>query len=382
MAWLAVSSAIFTFRMLGRRYPRLEAALALGALAGSVFFAAASGTRLYEAARPAWGLLVLAAGVFPALLLAREFLRRPTRDLQLMVAAGLLLFGCGAHDVLMANGGLSLEHDFASTWAAFVGMGLFAWIFATRFVAALDTSEALTAQLEQRVAEKSAELAENYERLRVLEQERVLARERERITGEIHDGLGGQLVSTLALVRSGEAKPEEVEEALQSALDDMRLMIHSLGDEEADLLTLLATLRGRLGPRLERGGIRVDWAVEDVPMPADFGPQKALQVLRIVQEAITNAVKHSGARTLRVRTGVRGEGAARTAFVLLEDDGCGLPAGAAAAGGRGLANMRRRAERLGASLEIRTAAAGGVAVRLELPLAGAAGSPSIPARGV
>jgi signal transduction histidine kinase len=365
MAWLTVASAIFTHRLLGRRHPRLELGFAGGALAGTLFFWGVRGTALYEAARPFWGLLVLAAGLWPAFLVSRTFLRSPTPDLQLVMAAGLLLIASGAHDVGMVNGALSLEHDFTVQWAALGGMALFAWIFASRFVTALDTSEALTGELEARVAHKSAELESNYQQLRRLEHDRLLARERERITAEIHDGLGGQLVSTLALVRSGEARPAELEQALQDALDDMRLMIHSLDQGEGDLLTLLATLRGRLGPRLERGGIRVDWRVEDVPAPAGFGPERALQVLRIVQEAITNVVKHSGAETLRVRTGTAGG----RVFVLLEDDGRGMPDGAGRAGGRGLGNMRRRAEQLGATLEVRSSSEG-TQVRLELALAG------------
>jgi signal transduction histidine kinase len=91
--------------------------------------------------------------------------------------------------------------------------------------------------------------------------------------------------------------------------------------------------------------------------------------MRIVQEAIANVLKHARARTLRVRAGTTTHaGGEAAAYVMVEDDGAGWSG--AAGDGRGLANMRARAGRIGASMAIRSDA-GGTAVRLELPLAAA-----------
>jgi len=322
---------------------------------------------LYHAARPAWGLLVLLSGLYPGWLTLRRALFEPSLEASLLLTSGLVLNLAGAHDLGIANGAIPLEHDLAIAWAAVLCISLSAWIFVRRFIVALDTSEALSAELEQRVAHKHAELEANYVRLRALEEERAVAHERERMMAELHDGLGGQLVSTLAMLRSGEARPPEVESAVQAALDDMRLMIHSLEVGEEDLLSALATLRARLAPRLQQAGIRVDWTVEEVPTPPGFGPEKALQVMRIVQEAIANVLKHAGATELRVRTGVEERNGCAAAVLRIEDDGRGLGAPAPGGAGRGLANMRRRAERIGARLEVRSEGQG-TAVRLELPL--------------
>jgi signal transduction histidine kinase len=246
-------------------------------------------------------------------------------------------------------------------------VGLTAWVFVRRFIVALDTSEALSAELERRVAEKHAELERNYERLNRLERERAVAHERERMMADLHDGLGGQLVSTLAVLRSGEAEPRELEEALQGALDDMRLLIHSIQGDESDLVGALAMLRSRLAPRLQHAGLVVDWPVQDVPTPAGFGPEKALQVMRIVQEAIANVLKHAGATRLRVHTGVIGGADRRHVCVGVDDDGHGLPE--TRSPGRGIANMRRRAAALGGRLELDSGPAG-TSLRLLLPLEG------------
>lgn len=366
-AWLLATLTLFTHRLLGLRRPRLELGIGAAALAGTIFFASTDGSPLYHAVRPFWGACVLGGGLYPGYLTVRRALREPSLEASLLLTAGLVLNVGGAHDIAIANGMLSLEHDMSIAWAVVIGVGLTAWVFVRRFIVALDTSEALSAELERRVEEKHAELERNYARLRRLEQERVVAEERERMMAELHDGLGGQLVSTLAMLRSGGAETSAVEGALQAALDDMRLLIHSIQGEESDLVGALATLRARLAPRLAHAGLRLDWAVADVPTPAGFGPEKALQVMRIVQEAIANVLKHAGATRLRVRVDVAGNVGSRHVCVAVEDDGSGF--GAAPGGGRGLANMRRRAGLLGGRLELEGGPAG-TSVRLLLPLEG------------
>jgi signal transduction histidine kinase len=364
--WLVATLTLFTHRLLGLRRSRLELGLGAAVLTGTLFFAATDGSTLYHAARPLWGLGVLGFGFYPGFLTLRRALREPGLEASLLLTSGLVLNVAGIHDLGVANGRIPLAHDMSVAWAVVIGIGLTAWIFVRRFIAALDTSEALSAELEQRVEEKHAELERNYERLRRLEQERAVAHERERMQADLHDGLGGQLVSALAMLRSGRSEPGEVEGALQAALDDMRLLIHSLQGEEDDLVGALATLRARLAPRLERAGLRIDWSVEEVPTPPGFGPEKTLHVMRIVQEAIANVLKHAGAATLRVRVGVDERENGRDVFVAIEDDGHGL--GTARASGRGLANMRRRAALLGGRLVFHSGPAG-TSVRLLLPLA-------------
>jgi signal transduction histidine kinase len=368
-AWLAATLTLFTHRLLGLRRPRLELALGAAVLAGTAFFAAGEGSSAYHAARPAWGALVLLFALYPGFLTLRRALVEPGLEPSLLLTAGLVLNAAGVHDVALANGAVPLSHDLAIAWAVVAGIALSAWVFVRRFIVALDTAESLTAQLERRVAEKHAELEANYARLRLLERERAVAHERERLMAEIHDGLGGQLVSTLAMLRGGDAGAAAVEAAVQGALDDMRLVIQSLETGAEDLQGSLATLRARLGPRLRQAGLRVDWPVEDVPAPPGFGPEKSLHVMRIVQEAVANVLKHARAETLRVRAGVEPGGGGRV-FLSIEDDGAGMgDERAPREAGRGLANMRRRAARLGGALEVRSGPAG-TRVRLVLPLAG------------
>jgi signal transduction histidine kinase len=108
--------------------------------------------------------------------------------------------------------------------------------------------------------------------------------------------------------------------------------------------------------------------VSDLPRLADLGAPQVLQIMRILQEAVTNVLKHAGARTLTVRTD---GGGARGVSVEIADDGRGLDG--TTTGGRGFQNMRRRADAIGAALEI-VGTPPGTRVRLHIPIVAEAGA--------
>lgn len=230
---------------------------------------------------------------------------------------------------------------------------------------------ALNSQLEARVAEKHQQLEENFQRMAEAERGRAALKERERMVRDMHDGLGSQLVSTLALVESGAFTPAELETALRDTLDDLRIMVHSLDNTQAELVDLLAMLRERLEPRLARQGIRIRWRVEDLPGTEHLAPEQATHILRIVQEAIANVLKHAGAGELTIEARIEQQ----NCYIRISDDGCGLRAGISdaspAAGangtGKGLANMHHRTRALGAELNIDSTDEG-TAVVLHVPL--------------
>jgi signal transduction histidine kinase len=204
------------------------------------------------------------------------------------------------------------------------------------------------------------------ERPRPTELERAVAAERERIMRELHDGLGGMLVSALAMVEDETGAPEQVAELLRDALDEMRLVVDSLDPEIGDLPALLGTVRTRLEPRLAGRGLRFEWKVEEVP-PPNLPPGGLWHVLRILQEAVTNVRKHAAAHVITIATGTRADADGRPGvWVAIRDDGCGIAKDAPA--GRGFANMRYRTDELGGALAIAPASPGTV-VELWLPTA-------------
>lgn len=178
---------------------------------------------------------------------------------------------------------------------------------------------------------------------------------------DMHDGIGGQLISTLSLVEHGEASSAEVATALRECIDDLRLAIDSLEPTENDLLPVLGNLRYRLDGRLKKQGIALDWQVKEVPKLACLTPQNVLHILRILQEAFTNVLKHAHASKVSVETGMVGT---NRVFIRVRDNGTGF---ASAHKGHGLASMRHRAQVIGGELDIQPSPTG-TTLNLLLPV--------------
>ncbi len=215
--------------------------------------------------------------------------------------------------------------------------------------------------LERSVA-LNRSLQESQSRLLALERERATRVERERVQRELHDGVGAQLIAALAAAEREPRDDASLARALQLAIGELRGAVDSLDDGPAELLEALGAMRSRLEPLVRVSGARFAWRVGEVETQPSLTHEQILHLLRILQEAITNAVKHSGARTIEVASGAEARGGRKGAFVEVRDDGGGTRAPGV---GRGIANMRQRASLLGGELSIESSAAG-TCVRLWL----------------
>ncbi len=192
------------------------------------------------------------------------------------------------------------------------------------------------------------ELEESHQHMREIEQREILSKERQRLMEDMHDGLGSSLTSALRAAEHGKAGTAELAQILRDCVDDLKLAIDSMEPVDTDLLLLLATLRYRMSPRLENCGISLRWEVQPLPKLDWLNPEKSLHVLRILQEAFSNIVKHANAAKIHVSTSVAGE----FVVVKIHDDGIGFsPLRTSTKGGRGLSNQLRRAAMIGASIQ-------------------------------
>jgi signal transduction histidine kinase len=358
---LAVTNNVFALRLAGRRLPWLEVPLiglvAAAAVSGLPWLRPVADTvalspLLYAAA--AAGFVVFCAFTLHAVW------RSGSREGLIVSVFNALSIPATAHDWLLQNYRISPESVYLLPLAS---VGLFAgflYVVVRRYLAALQRSERAQEHLAQQLDARERELRRTYERLRRAEHEHIVTHERQRLMQDMHDGLGSSLISALKAVEHGHA--HDVAEVLRQCLDDLKLAIDSLEPLQADLLVLLGTLRYRLGTRLEQAGVQLEWRVEEIP-PLDWlDPRSALQILRILQEVLANAVRHGQARHVVVAT--RAE--AISVVVSVRDDGVGFDTDVPHVG-RGLANVRQRARSLDAAARWHSGAAGTL-FELVLPL--------------
>jgi signal transduction histidine kinase len=138
-------------------------------------------------------------------------------------------------------------------------------------------------------------------------------------------------------------------------------MIDSMDTAGQDMAVGLGMFRSRLDPRLRAMGLQVHWDTHNVPEGLSLGPEGVLQVFRILQEAIQNALKHAQAKTLWIEARLDGSARTPSLLVSVRDDGVGLPAATP-----GLDTIRRRAEALSATLTVEPAHPG-TRVTLSVP---------------
>lgn len=239
----------------------------------------------------------------------------------------------------------------------------FAAAFFARNYRLFQSSAQISALLQSQLDERTAELARAHARETELVRLEAHGAERQRILRDMHDGLGSQLMSMLMMAKRGKASQDDIVEGVQSVIDEMRLMIDSMDSVGESLSSALAIFRRRMIPRIEGAGFACDWQMaDDCPLP-DYGPRDVLQVFRILQEAVTNALKHSGGDRITIRI-LPGETAAHPLRIAIADNGSGLTP--AEGRGRGLGNMQARARSIDARLEV-SGGPTGTQVTLDLP---------------
>jgi signal transduction histidine kinase len=360
----------YALRFVGWRRPRMEFAV-WTLLALDVVGIGQLHAELLQAAFPdrpwtqLFNFLFLASYAALAVVAAAVW-RRPNRETLALLIGYLASVAMLVLLVASQRWPVSLDHFHFVPLLALIG-----WLMTLRFVRSLNAAESMNVELDRRVAEKSAELERRFRETEELGRLAALAAERQRIMSDMHDGVGAQLISTLSLVEHGQAAKEQVAAALRECIDDLRLAIDSLEPADGELAPVLGGLRYRLEPRLKAVGIALDWQVKDLPKLACLTPQNVLHVLRILQEAFTNVLKHAGAQCIRVVTRVE----AGQVSIEVQDDGRGWSPTGPRDAGHGLANMRRRAAAVGGTLDVQ-ASPSGTTLALRLPLAGAADQPA------
>jgi signal transduction histidine kinase len=358
--------AWFFLEFAGLRWRKWAWVVAAYAIVGPVAVVASNG-RLHEAVTTYWqGPLFLI--VLVSLVRFAWWGYRHRSVEALIITGGVLLA-----TVLAANDYATVSGLFARTRLYTLHLALpvllltIGALLGIRFVRALRTSEEANRVLAERLAEKERELAAHYDRQRLMEHRKASAAERQRIMQDMHDGLGAQLVSSLVMVERGGAQPEEIALLLRESLDEMRLAIDAFGQADIDLHGALAGLRYRMQPRLKAAGIEMDWTMDDA-FAEGMQPDErtAMQLLRIVQESLSNVIRHSGA----TRVAVRFEADRDRFRITVADNGRGFEAKAPGTAGRGhgLSGIRARAHDIGGEADIETSPLGTtVVVRCRMP---------------
>jgi len=238
-----------------------------------------------------------------------------------------------------------------------VGLRLI-WVFTE----SMRRTERLNQELEDRVTEKTREIERSYAELSDLRTREAAQRERQRIASDLHDDLGAKLLTIAQTAHAQPANAERVSTLARQALDDMRLSVRGIVGEAALASDVLADWRAETVARLSEAGISPEWVADDPPAGLVLPARTHVQLTRVLREAVSNTIRHSGATRCRVCIALQGQ----ILSLQVDDDGKGLPTETRTLG-QGLPSMERRARKLGGRHRFERSDMGGLRVGVVVP---------------
>lgn len=290
--------------------------------------------------------------------------RNGNADERILAACLLIPLLTSGHDFLVFFGAIHGGTYLLALTSPLTMIGLGS-VLAHRFATAMRRIENFNSELRGEVEVATRQLGETLAREHQLALANTRASERLQLVRDLHDGFGGSLLGTLAILEQAPATPESgrVIATLKDLRDDLRLIIDTTAHErDTDLAGLLAPLRHRWSQRFDAAGVRCRWTLDDAAR-LHLGAARSLDLLRCLQEALTNVLKH--ALPGEVEVTVRRVEAAL--HVQVRDDGRGFDP-AAPMKGMGLASLRARAHRLQARFVLHAVHGEGTTLSLALPL--------------
>jgi signal transduction histidine kinase len=199
--------------------------------------------------------------------------------------------------------------------------------------------------------------------------------ERTRIARELHDDIN-QRIAMLAIdlsnLSSGlpadvESRLEKVQQRILDIGKEVQAISHRLHSSKLEYLGLVPACRGFCRELAERHTVTIDFNAEGVPR--ELPPDISLTLLRVMQESLQNAIKHSGSKEFNVQL----RGLSTEIHLAVRDRGTGFDANAALHGhGLGLISMRERVNSLNGTIFIASKAMSGTEINVRVPLAAAA----------
>jgi signal transduction histidine kinase len=266
-------------------------------------------------------LVLVAAYVLARLI--RACLRAPDPLGWAILIVFAIVLATGVHDLVMHLGRASLSDGYLQGWALPVVIILSVLALARRAA-------------EQRQLEGALRRSDS---------------RREDLIRDLHDRVGSRLVALAFHAQQYERNPTLVEE-IRDLISEVRMMQNAVASDATTLEALLADLR-HLYSRVGGGRLPLDWRIQETVERIDLGPDRVIAVVRIIEEAVANAIRHASPSRITIR--LAQEEAGRPVRVEIENDGVGTIRPAPSGAG-GLNNMRARAEAAGLNLDFVNAA--------------------------
>lgn len=353
-------AVLFLQRYGGHRHRWVDAAMLAQCLLVPASVALAPQDSFFTVAT-IWSTVYLVEVSWAAAYYLRQVWRERRQEFWIMSGALVVMVLLAATETTVQHGWVDLPRVHMIHFAMpllFFAVGL---RLVQQFVHALQAAEAARVNLEQRIQEKTAEIERSYSELAEARIEQVAEAERKRIAGDLHDDLGAKLLTIVHT--SGD---ERISTLAREALEEMRLSVRGLTGKPVKIADALADWRAEVVSRLGQAAVQVDWMTAHENDERHLSARAYVQTTRILREAISNIIKHSGASACTIRCVID-----NVDFnLVIQDNGRGIPLelDGKLDRGHGMASMKRRAKQLAGQCLVESGPGYGTVIRLTLPL--------------
>ena len=230
-------------------------------------------------------------------------------------------------------------------------------------------------ELEGQVRRRTAALSDLSSHL-----QNVAEREKAAIARELHDELGGLMIAAkmdISWLERRLASPEDdvklrwdrVRKMLNDGLNLKRRVVETLRPTLLDNMGLIPAIKWLYAETCGRAGLKCSERYPEEPLR--LRDDAAIGVFRVIQESMTNILKHAKAKEVDLAIWIEG----RTLHISVRDNGIGMHESSVKAGSQGLSSMRHRVTSLGGTWRMESPEGGGTALHFELPLEAIAAEP-------
>ncbi len=311
--------------------------------------------------------------------LTARWMQVRSSGLMALIIGLAILFATGVHDwmfqtgIVGVTGTLSLHLHY---YCAPLVFAFIAWHLTSRYARAADELEDLNLHLEQRIADAEAELSVRINRIRTMEQREAILHERERIAREIHDAIGGRFSSAIMVTNLMERKDnaggrtDVLKKILTDGLTEVRHLVTAMVGDINNSIDLIYYIADKTSATLRSVDIEFDVNFDLSDESWTISNSEALNIVRVMQEATNNIIKHSRATAVKLTASDRRQ----QLTISLDDNGIGLsnesndseaqPETFTSRRSYGIDGMKKRCREIQAMLAIETNDEGGCRVKL------------------
>jgi two-component system, NarL family, sensor histidine kinase UhpB len=264
-----------------------------------------------------------------------------------------------------ATGGLALHWHRQENLPLPLSIGLLLVLLASGLVLGFavrrQQTEQRLLQTEQQITLRLADLDRHHQQLSDQRLEQVTERERKRIASDLHDDLGAKL---LTIVHTSDS--ERISSLAREALEEMRLSVRGLTGRPVQLLDAIGDWRAEVVSRLTQSNIDAEWVSLAEEVAHTLAARAYVQTTRVVREAISNVIKHSGASRCVIRCAL----ADGDFQIIIQDNGKGIPTekDGRLDRGHGMSSMKSRAKQMQGQCLVESGPGWGTLIRLSIPL--------------